>query len=243
MEDNLTEEDFLNSVDDDFSLDTNLQKFNQYPDEQEEKDKKLRYVFSDVSDLSDTFKDHERTNTGGKAYVCSFCDYECAQKTALRSHEDKYHTGTNPFSCTQCDKKFRTSISLKAHEKFVHSEKRFSCFQCDYKFANRWDLKNHERTHTGEKPYSCSFCNYKCNVKSALKSHEINKHTKIKPFSCNQCDKGFVTTHNLKIHERIHIVKEHHKIKQQEGAQEISQANDNVPKTVPEWTQVSVEDF
>ena len=88
MEDNLTEEDFLNSVDDDFSLDT---------DAQEEKDKKLSAVMQkDVSDPSDTFKDHERTDKGGKTYVCPFCDYECAQKTALRSHEDKYHTGSNP---------------------------------------------------------------------------------------------------------------------------------------------------
>ena len=39
------------------------------------------------------------------------------------------------------------------------------------------------------------------------------------------------------------MVKEHHKIKHQEGAQEMSGADENVPKTVPELTQVFVEDI
>ena len=48
---------------------------------------------------------NQRTHTGVKPYVCTYCNKAFAVKSALTVHE-RSHTGEKPYSCKQCDKSF-----------------------------------------------------------------------------------------------------------------------------------------
>ncbi|CAD0206011.1 unnamed protein product [Chrysodeixis includens] len=60
---------------------------------------------------------HERIHTNDKPYTCNFnsCGYQCATKSALRSHELQHDRVRNTLYCDQCSYKTVYRQSLKKH--------------------------------------------------------------------------------------------------------------------------------
>ncbi|OQV16421.1 putative Zinc finger protein 143 [Hypsibius exemplaris] len=72
------------------------------------------------------FKNHVKSHTGEKSYVCpqpgcemQFNEYSTALKHALHQH-----TAAGTFKCTKCDKTYRSQSGLVYHVKMVHDRVR-----------------------------------------------------------------------------------------------------------------------
>ena len=65
--------------------------------------------------------EHERTHTGEKPLVCTWCARAFSHKRTLQNHE-RLHTGEKPFQCKLCDSKFAQQTSLNSHTKSHHKD-------------------------------------------------------------------------------------------------------------------------
>ncbi|XP_047143557.1 histone-lysine N-methyltransferase PRDM9 isoform X1 [Hydra vulgaris] len=154
------------------------------------------------SKVNNNITTHVKICSGGKPFKCTYCHYECTQKTNLTTHL-RIHTGEKPFKCTYCDYECTNKYNLVRHVKLHTGEKPFKCTYCDYKCTQKTNLTTHLKIHTGEKPFKCTYCDYKCTQKSDLTKH-LKIHTGEKPFKCTYCDYECTQKTNLTTHLKIH---------------------------------------
>ncbi|XP_052862821.1 zinc finger protein 883-like [Anopheles cruzii] len=166
-------------------------------------------------------------------HKCPHCPGKFALQSYLKDHI-RTHTGEKPFMCKVCSKTFHAASSLHAHKK-IHNKDQHKCPKCPDKFALRSRLKDHIRTHTGEKPFKCKVCCKTFHVASSLHAHKkihnkdqhkcpkcpdkfalrsrlkdhIRTHTGEKPFKCKVCSKAFHAARYLHVHKQIHNNDQH----------------------------------
>ena len=164
--------------------------------------------------------------------------------------------------CKHCGKNFSERSVLEIHERshtsnldVIHDFQSFGCFYCDKKFANKIQVENHEKIHTGDKsvaldspkslasdfktfkltknhgnqfvldfqssvknegnddtkevtnetvPLECKYCGKIFSDRMALKIHEKIHTMKNLSYNCNFCEKKFATSTQAKNHEKVH---------------------------------------
>jgi len=144
-----------------------------------------------------------------KRHGCSVCDKAFPVPSQLEIHFRK-HTGEPPFQCQVCKKGFKSLGELTIHS-VAHSEKRmFSCIFCEKSFKNVGTLCSHICAHTKEKPYFCSKCpgsGSSFTRKLSLDQHQVLRHGLKSGLKCEKCPKVFYAAAQLKVHMRVHTVK------------------------------------
>ncbi|CAI2359139.1 unnamed protein product [Moneuplotes crassus] len=140
-------------------------------------------------------------------YRCPYveCAKQFASKKNLKDHI-RTHTGEKPYICTHCGKGFAQYSTLHKHYR-VHDKKRpYACrFDgCGKSFTQISNRIRHERIHTGEKPFGCAICEKRfcssSNLHQHMKVHEKqNKKKKLdmKKLQTSKMTKTFQKSENL----------------------------------------------
>ena len=131
-------------------------------------------------------KQHERTHTGKKLYICKHCEKSFSSSSDCKKHE-RIHTGEKPYTCKHCQKSFSDPSAFKQHERTHTGEKPYACKHCKKCFSDSSACKVHERTHTGERPYTCKHCKESFSHASNCKRHE-EKHSRVSSLKQKQHD-------------------------------------------------------
>ncbi|XP_052862880.1 gastrula zinc finger protein XlCGF9.1-like [Anopheles cruzii] len=111
-------------------------------------------------------------------HKCPHCPDKFALLHRLKDHI-RTHTGEKPFMCKVCGKAFHAARYLYTHMQ-IHVKNQLQCPHCRDKFARQSQLKDHIRTHTGEKPFMCKVCSKAFHLASYLhihmKIHDKDQH-------------------------------------------------------------------
>ena len=148
----------------------------------------------------------------GKFYeriYCVKCNYVSNTKTAMYTHQMKFHPGfresmkdkkdrsndknledcvTYYYKCQVCKEKFMEHTNMEEHQKRKHSE--------------YYKLKKVNKEARMES-FKCKICDKQFTTKMALQ-HHMYTHTGNFPFKCEICDMGFSAEWKVKRHMKVH---------------------------------------
>lgn len=108
-------------------------------------------------------KDSEARNA-----ICDICGRTVSN---LRDHM-RTHTGIKSFVCQTCGRGFTQKKQLMVHIRVHTKEKPYECEICRKSFTQKGTLTIHLRTHSGERPYRCHICSKGFISKSSLNVHK-----------------------------------------------------------------------
>ncbi|XP_041636154.1 zinc finger protein 436-like isoform X2 [Cheilinus undulatus] len=165
-----------------------------------EEAERLCGVCGEQSESTEELKNHLESHK--KTYSCDICGKKFLSIYSLQGHAP-IHTGVKPFKCDVCGKEFLFKNTLRNHRWEHVEDKPHKCDICNESFALKAKLMIHSRSHTDTKPYSCDLCGKSlCDLK-ALTRHKLI-HSGEKRHGCQVCGKLFLTSGQLKVHEKNH---------------------------------------
>lgn len=145
---------------------------------------------------------HESDN---KCFTCDKCPDN--RSFSVKQHYEFHmasHNGFNKIQCDHCNKHI-LAVELIDHMK-THTEKIFPCLNCSHCSSTREKYLAHLTAHGTRGKLLCDLCNLIFRSRHKLLSHLYEIHKAIEKFVCNidGCTKGFLTSENLKLHQKLH---------------------------------------
>ena len=74
----------------------------------------------EIDQSNDVVIQASKYKTKHKLFKCKICDFETAEKGALKTHIEHVHEGIKPFKCNNWDNKTVKRFILMKHIKSVH---------------------------------------------------------------------------------------------------------------------------
>jgi KRAB domain-containing zinc finger protein len=141
---------------------------------------------------------------------CEKCDFVCASKQLLKSHERHRHDPNRKiYKCDTCQVELKQKASYESHMAKHNGEMKHECHVCHKLFANRLSFNLHLKTHNIERPFKCAMelCNKAFRTRSDLNEHEKVVHgEKIHKCSYPGCEKGYTLEKDLRAHQVSHTI-------------------------------------
>jgi len=101
-------------------------------------------------------RDHMRSHSGEKPYMCSQCGNRFMYKASLNSHQKCYHS-EKKSNCPECGKVIRTP-RMAMHMRNMHRDIVHKCSCCKLEFRQQSWLDWHVLSHADPQPFSCDDC-------------------------------------------------------------------------------------
>lgn len=119
-----------------------------------------------------------RTGSAPDQWSCPVCDKTFAQNSNFRNHV-RTHSDERPYVCLACMIGFKERYHLKKHVLFKHTPGQLdhACRQCGKRFKDLTAVRAHERTHSDARPYGCSRCDKSFKTSECLWHHEHRSKT------------------------------------------------------------------
>ena len=115
-------------------------------------------LINEADSLTETFNDivakdveeNESSESEGKEFPCSMCDYRATLKMQLKTHRKKHvkEIGSlRRWICLSCNYSSNQAGNIGTHFKNIHAGIKFECPQCDHKSSLKQNLKIHMKRH------------------------------------------------------------------------------------------------
>lgn len=95
-------------------------------------------------------------------------------QSKLRDHQ-RTHSGERPFLCSICGKGFSQNASLKQHMMRHSQSKPYQCGECPKAFVSKGELNSHQRIHDGAHPFVCDICGSGFTTSSSMVCANIDR--------------------------------------------------------------------
>lgn len=110
-------------------------------------------------------------------WSCKICNKIFAQNSNYKNHM-RTHSDERPYVCSVCNIGFKERYHLKKHQLFKHSsELKEKCRFCGKLFKDSTAVRAHERIHSDIRPYSCKRCGKTFKTSECLWHHENRSKT------------------------------------------------------------------
>lgn len=125
----------------------------------------------------DSVKLVKSDGSGASHWTCKICSKTFAQSSNYKNHI-RTHSDERPFVCNVCSIGFKERYHLKKHILFKHTkELKEECRVCGKRFKDSTAVRAHERIHSEERPYGCQRCNKTFKTSECLWHHENRSRT------------------------------------------------------------------
>ncbi len=113
----------------------------------------------------------------GGGWSCTLCQKSFAHNSGYKNHM-RTHSNERPYVCTICDIGFKEKYHLKKHNLFIHStELPEKCRFCGKRFKDSTAVRAHERIHSDDRPFACRRCTKTFKTSECLWHHEHRSKT------------------------------------------------------------------
>jgi len=119
------------------------------------------------------------TSVGGlkSHWTCNICRKAFAQNSSYKNHI-RTHSDDRPYVCSICSIGFKERYHLKKHELFKHTTAlNETCRICGKRFKDSTAVRAHERIHSDVRPYGCTLCGKTFKTSECLWHHENRSKT------------------------------------------------------------------
>jgi len=124
-----------------------------------------------------TARRQARIGSAPDQWSCPVCQKTFAQNSNFRNHV-RTHSDERPYVCLVCLIGFKERYHLKKHMLFKHTgQLNEACRLCGKRFKDLTAVRAHERTHSDARPYACSRCDRMFKTSECLWHHQNRSKT------------------------------------------------------------------